>query len=46
MCNPFIRSTPQNYTHKKGLHHVNKHKPLNYHVNKHKPLNYPKLFAS
>ena len=30
MCNPFIRSTPQNYTHKKGLHHVNKHKPLNY----------------
>jgi hypothetical protein len=25
MCNPFIRSTPQNYTHKKGLHHVKKH---------------------
>ena len=30
MCNPFIRSTPQNYTHKKGLHHVKKYKPLNY----------------
>ena len=33
MCNPFIRSTPQNYTHKKGLHHVKKHKPLNYQKN-------------
>ena len=33
MCNPLIRSTPQNYTPKKGLHHVKKHKPLNYQKN-------------